>query len=153
MLCGSLDRRQLWRRMDTCICMTESLCCSLEPITLLICYEMKWSEITQSCLTLCDPMDCSLQGSSVPGILQAGILEWVAISFSRRSSQPRDRTWVSHIAGRCFIIWATREVLICYIPIQNKKLKINCTGRSDWSTWVAEEEGIFTLEVMINLGL
>ena len=47
-------------------------------------------------------MDCSLPGSSVPGILQAVILEWVAISFSRRSSQPRDRTWVSCIAGRRF---------------------------------------------------
>ena len=71
---------------------------------------MKWSEVAQSCPTLWDPMDCSLPGSSVPGILQAGILEWVAISFSRRSSQPRDRTWVSHIAGRRFTIWATREV-------------------------------------------
>ena len=64
----------------------------------------KWSEVAQSCPTLCDPMDCSLPGSSIPGILQAGILEWVTISFSRRSSQPRDRTWVSHIAGRCFTI-------------------------------------------------
>ena len=51
---------------------------------------------------LCDPMDCSLPGSSVHGILQARILEWVAISFSRGSSQPRDQTWVSHIGGRCF---------------------------------------------------
>ena len=50
-------------------------------------------------------------GSSVHGILQARILEWVAISFSRGSSQPRDGTWVSSIAGRCFILWATREVL------------------------------------------
>ena len=57
---------------------------------------------------LCDPMDCSLLGSSTPGILQAGILEWVAISFSRRSSQPRDWIRVSCIAGRCFTIWATR---------------------------------------------
>ena len=48
------------------------------------------SEVTQSCPTLCDPMDCSLSGSSIHGILQAGILEWVAISFSRRSSQPWD---------------------------------------------------------------
>ena len=39
--------------------------------------------VTQSCLTLCDPMDCSPPGSSVPGILQARVLEWVAISFSR----------------------------------------------------------------------
>ena len=47
------------------------------------------SEVAQSCLTLCDPMDCSLPGSSLHGILQAKILEWVAISFSRGSSQPR----------------------------------------------------------------
>ena len=57
--------------------------------------EVKWSEVAQSCPTLCDPMDCSLPGSSVRGILQARILEWVAISFSRRSSQPKDRTRVS----------------------------------------------------------
>ena len=74
--------------------------------------EVKWSEVAQSCPTLCDPIDCSLPGSSVPGILQARILEWVAISFSRRSSQPRDRTRVSHIAGRRFTIWATREALV-----------------------------------------
>ena len=55
-------------------------------------------------------MDCSLPGSSVWGIFQARVLEWVAISFSRGSSQPRDWTWVSHIAGRCFTVWATREV-------------------------------------------
>ena len=55
--------------------------------------------ITQSCLTLCDPMDCSLPGSSVMGILQARILEWVAMPSSRVSSQPRDQTEVSHIAG------------------------------------------------------
>ena len=59
---------------------------------------------------LCNPVDCSPPGSSVHGILQARILEWVAISFSRGSSWPRDRTQVSHIAGRCFNLWATREV-------------------------------------------
>ena len=48
--------------------------------------------VSQSCLTLCDPMDGSPPGSSVHGILQARILEWIAISFSRGSSQPRDRT-------------------------------------------------------------
>ena len=67
------------------------------------------SEVTQSCLTLCDPMDCSLPGLSVPGIFQARVLEWVAVSFSRGSSQPRDWTRVSHIGGRCFNLWATRE--------------------------------------------
>ena len=66
------------------------------------------SEAAQSCPTLCDPMNYSLLGSSVHGILQARILEWVAISFSRRYSQPRDWTQVSHIVGRCFTVWATR---------------------------------------------
>ena len=65
------------------------------------------SEVAQSCLTLCDSMDCSLTGSSIHGIFQARILEWAAISFSRRSSQPRDWTWVSRIVDICFIIWAT----------------------------------------------
>ena len=67
------------------------------------------SEVAWSCPTLCDPMDCSLPGSSLHGILQARVLEWVAISFSRGSSWPRDRTWVSHIPGRRFNLWATRK--------------------------------------------
>ena len=71
---------------------------------------LKWSEVAQSCPTLCDPMDCSLPGSSVHGIFQARELEWVAISFSRGSSWPRDRTQVSCIVGRRFTVWATREV-------------------------------------------
>ena len=58
------------------------------------------SEVTQLCPSLCDPMDRSLQGSSLHGIFQARILEWVAISFSMRSSQPRDLTQVSLIVGR-----------------------------------------------------
>ena len=64
---------------------------------------MKWSE-GQLCLTLCDPMDYT-----VPGILQARILEWAAFPFSRWSSQPRDQTQVPHIAGEFFTSWATRE--------------------------------------------
>ena len=55
--------------------------------------------VAQPCPTLCDPMDCSPPGSSVHGILQARILEWVAMPSSRGSSQPRDRTQVSFIAG------------------------------------------------------
>ena len=66
--------------------------------------------VTQLCLTLCDPMDCSLPSSSVHGILQAKILEWVAIPFSRGSSLPRDQTRVSCTAGRFFTIRATRKV-------------------------------------------
>ena len=52
--------------------------------------ELQFSSVTQSCPTLCDPMDCSPPGSSVHGISQARIQEWVAISFSRGSSQPKD---------------------------------------------------------------
>ena len=92
----------------------------------------KESEVSQSCPALCDPLDCSPPGSSIRGIFQARVLEWgaicslpgfpvhgiflarvlewVAISFSRGSSRPRDWTQVSRIVGRCFTIWATREV-------------------------------------------
>ena len=59
---------------------------------------------TQSCQTLYNPMDYSLPGSSAYGILQARILEWVAISYSRESSYLRDQTQVSHIVGRFYTI-------------------------------------------------
>ena len=72
------------------------------------------SEVTQLCPTLYDPIDGSPPGSLVPGILQARILEWIAISFSRGSSWPRDRTQVSHIVARLLTVWATREAL--YMP-------------------------------------
>ena len=86
----------------------SSLCYTLGPCCLF--YTCEWaSEVTQSCLTLCDPMDCSLPGSSIHVIFQASILEWVAISYSRRSSRPRDLTHVSRIVGRCFTVWATRK--------------------------------------------
>ena len=57
----------------------------LTEIFLFELVEVKWSEVTQSCPTLCDPMDCSPPGSSIHGVLQARILEWVAISFSTES--------------------------------------------------------------------
>jgi len=69
------------------------------------------SEVAQSCLTVYDPMDCSPLGFSIHGIFQAGVPERVVISFSRESSQPRDQTQVSHIAGSRFTLWATREAL------------------------------------------
>ena len=68
--------------------------------------EVKWSEVAQSRLTLCDPRDCSLPGSSHE-IFQARVQEWVAISSSRGSSPPGDRTGVSRIVGRRSTIWAT----------------------------------------------
>ena len=65
--------------------------------------------VAQSSLTICNPMNCSLPGSSVHGTSQARILEWGAIPFSRGSSRPRDRTHVSWIGGRFFTFSATRE--------------------------------------------
>ena len=62
--------------------------------------------------TLCNPVDYSLPGSSVHRILQVRILEWIAIPFSRGSTQLRDQIWVSYIAGRFLTIWATRKDLL-----------------------------------------
>ena len=74
-------------------------------------------------------MDCGPPESSVHGILQAGILEWVAIPFSRGSSQPRDRTQVSCAAGRFFAVWATRGALnneaIDVISLYDNNISIN----------------------------
>ena len=87
-------------------------------------------------------MDFSLPGSSVQGISQARILEWVAISFSRGSSRPRDQTWVSCIAGRVFIVWATREA---YKPLiqevreayRSAGKESTCNvGRPQFNSWV-----------------
>ena len=91
--------------------MSQKPICIFFPQCLPQLFKVWVSEVAQSCLTLCDPMDCSLPGSSIHGIFQARILEWVAISFSRRSSWPRDWTHVSHIVGRRFTVWTTREVL------------------------------------------
>jgi len=75
-------------------------------LSLWVCSE---SEVAQSCLTLCNPMDSSLPGSSVHEIFPAKVLEWIAISFSRGSSWHRDRTQVYLHCRRHFILWATRE--------------------------------------------
>ena len=69
----------------------------------------EWVKVAQLCPTLCNPMDYT-----VHEILQARILEWVAFPFSRGSSQPRDRTQVSHIAGGFFTSWATREAMLTH---------------------------------------
>ena len=75
--------------------------------------------VAQPCPTLWDPMDCNLPGSSVHGILQARILEWVATPFSRESSQPRDWTWVPCTAGGFCIFWATWDA-----PMSNNAAQI-----------------------------
>ena len=90
----------------------------MNPNILDICNYFPWSyrinvKVTQLYPTLCHPMDCRLPGSSVHGISQARILEWVTIPFSRGTPRPRDWTLgsmqVSCIAGRFFTVWATRE--------------------------------------------
>ena len=79
-LAGSLPLGPTWKALSLCVCVL----------------------VTQLCSTLCDPMDYSPAGYSVHGILQARILEWVTIPFFKRSSRPRDLTWVSCIADRFF---------------------------------------------------
>ena len=80
---------------------------------LLQCMKVKSeSEVTQSCPTLSDPMDCSLPGSSFHGIFQARVLEWVATAFSRGSSRPRDWTHISCIGRWVLYHWATREASV-----------------------------------------
>ena len=106
--------------------------------------------VTPSCLTLCDPMDSSPPGSSAHGILQARILEWVAIPFFRGSSWPRDQTCISCIAGRFFTIWATREAWYAEYIMWNAGLsqaRITVAGRNinnlryaDDTTLMAESE-------------
>ena len=81
----------------------------MQEIDIEYCYEKVKVKalVTQLCPTLCDPMDCSPPGSSVHGISHTRIWEWVAIPFSKGSSQPSEWTWVSCIAGRFFTIKAT----------------------------------------------
>ena len=80
------------------------------PALSCLCLAKSKSEVTQLSPTLWDPTDCSSPGFSVHGIFQARVLEWVAFTFSRGSSLPRDQTRVSCIIGRRFTVWATREV-------------------------------------------
>ena len=90
--------------------------------------QLSKTQVTQSCQTLCDPVDYT-----VCGILQARILEWVAFPFSRGSSQPRDWTQVSCIAGGFFTNWAIREAPRTQLTYSRWKL-----GHSFWSLWDTE---------------
>ena len=72
----------------------------------------KWSPLVMSGSLW--PIGYSLPDSSIHGIFQARVLEWVAFPFSSRSSQPRDWTQVSHIVGRCFTVWATGDAYMNY---------------------------------------
>ena len=108
--------------------------------------------IAQSCPTLCGPMDCSWPGSSVCGILQARILEWVTIHFCMGSSWPKDHTCFSCTAGGFFTIWATRE--IAQIGKQDPRFLSYCcqiikqsfdkASSNTWNTW------FFTFNIYIH---
>ena len=91
--------------------------------------------VAQLSVILCDPMDCSPPGPSVHGILQARILEFVAVPFSRGSSSPRDWTQISPIADRSFTVWTTRKPksAILQYKIKIKKKYIKSIGlRNPW---------------------
>ena len=102
--------------------------------------------VTQLCLILCIPMDCSPPGSTVHGILQARILEWVAICFCRGCSWPRNWTQVSCIAGEFFTIWVTKEAWeIVYLAVQRE------TGTC-WQ-WQSQYLSPFFLNIRTHWGL
>ena len=109
--------------------------------------------VTQSCLTLRNPMDCSPPGSSVHGILQARILEWVAISFSRASSPSRDQTWVSHIAGRLYQLSHQEAKYLIWYSLKDvfENHKLNCSFSSltlklvAWKNRLHYLSGLFSL--------
>ena len=104
------------------------------PIIIYI-LDIQFSSVDQSCPTLCNPMDCSSSGSSVPGILQARVLEWVAYPFYRGSSWPRNWTRVSWIVGRFFTSWATREALCTWILCYSTSFILDVQAASALRSW------------------
>ena len=106
-----LSCHYIFRALRACHCVEYFISCVCVCVCVSALVSVRACSITQLCLTLCDPMDCSPPVSSVHWIFQARTLEWVAISFSMGSSWPRDRTQVSCIAGRRFTLWATRKAL------------------------------------------
>ena len=110
----------------------------------------KWKRklVTHLCLTLYDPMDSSLPVSSVHVILQARILEWVVISFSRGSSQPRDQTQVTHIAGRLFTDWAPRKAF-CVSLKTFIIVRVSRTYNRFYATWIGDHY-LLPLLLLIN---
>ena len=114
-------------------------CCEEQPISLPFLLTKQVCAYLLSCVQffLCDSMDCSPLGSSVHGILQARALEWVAMPSSRGSSQPRDQTKVSHIAGGFFTVRATSKTLQDRTSTDNQFRHINrkILQRGQWTEW------------------
>ena len=127
----SLIKRDRWEEawflVDTLVWECKGWCYSSRPdirraLVLDECHALHVKSL-RLCLTLCSTRDCSLPGSSVQGIFQARILEWVTMPFSRESFLPRDWTQVPWIAGGFFTIWVTREALFdeCQWSAKGKK--------------------------------
>ena len=106
---------------QSCPTLRDPMDCSLLGSSTRGIFQARVPELdVMSCPILCNAMDCSPPGSSVRGSLQARIPEWVAISFSRGSSWPRDRTWISCIDKRILYHWATREAqIVVYYILSN----------------------------------
>ena len=107
---------------------------------------VKCVKVAQSCPTLCNPMDCSPPGSTVRGILQARVLEWVAIPFSRGSSETRDWTRGSCTIGRFLTVWAPRgaHLFINFTNISWASIMLQALvqdGRNDTVTFLSVEWG------------
>ena len=122
-----LVRSKKWKRVRgvcVCVCVCARVC---------VC--------AQLCPTLCNPMDHSLPGSSVHGIIPARMLEWVATFSSRGSSQCRDWTCISCIAGRIFHQWATREAHVwCLLH----------TYSHNTAQWFSQREGSLLDDMNLN---
>ena len=90
--------------------------------------------VTKLCLTLCDSMDCNTSGFSVHRISQTRLLEWVDISSSRGSSQPRNQTCISCIGKQILYHWATRELLTIIFKTSLTVIGIEVVERVAWET-------------------
>ena len=106
--------------------------------------------VAQSCPTLCDPMYCSPPGFSTHGILQARILEWVGIPFSKGSSWPRNRTKVSGIAGGFFTNWAIREtknltLVVCFLLSLSESFQLLSRVRLFETRWTAAHQASLSI--------
>ena len=141
---SSLNKCSLFKELFWVLSIDESEWNWWKWMKLMNMNEIDESEVAQSYSTLCDPKDCSPPGSSTHGIFQIRILEWVAISFSRGSSQPRNRTQVCCIAGRLFTIWTTKEgnagLEEAQAGIKISRRDINNHRYADDATPVAEKE-------------
>ena len=88
--------------------------------------------VVQLCLVLYDPVDCIPPGSSVHGVLQSRVLEWVVIPSSRGSSPPRDQTWVSYIAGKFFTTWVTLLYICVCLYVYSRVIWLFWTSLLAW---------------------